>query len=464
MVPRKNGKTYKAAAVALNMFIAGGNLQPDGRFSKEAGAEVYFLATKEDQAKIGWGDCARIVKRSPGFAGLIAKRMKELRYDEEDAICKPLGSDSDSLDGLNPNCGIKDEFHAWKDRDLHDVIDDAYGARDQPLDFIITTEGALRGGIHDEIVQHAQNVLLQVYADDTFFAMIYTIDEGDDPFAEASWFKANPNLGVSKSLDYMRDQAAKARMLPSKLSTFLTKQLDVRVNAETAWLSLDQWDGCAGEILEASLAGRRCVAALDLARSIDMSAVAFLFPADRGIIEILMRYWIPEEGIDEREKRDRVPYRLWAEKGFLKLTDGNVTDFREIESDIVDMKKRFALEELGYDPMFATDLALRLRDREKDAVSVIELPQTYRTFTMPCTEMERRLQGKLFRHGGHPILRWNARNVVVRKGPSGNMMPDKAKSSARIDGMTAVLMGLNRLLLKEPETGSVYETRGIEAF
>lgn len=448
MVPRKNGKTYKAAAVAIQMLIAGGNLQPDGRFGKEAGAEVYFVATKEDQAKIGWGDCGKIVKRSPGFSDLIAKRVKELRYEDQDAVCRPLGSDSDSLDGLNPNCAVKDEFHAWKDRDLHDVIDDAYGAREQPLDFIITTEGTLRGGIHDEVVQHAHNVLQGVYADDTFFAIIFTIDEGDDPFAELSWHKANPNLGVSKSLDYMRDQAAKARLLPAKLSTFLTKQLNVRVNAATAWLALDQWDKCKTPVAPDLLRGRRCIAALDLARSKDMSAAAALFPADDGSLDIMLRYWLPEEELEDRIRRDRVPYDQWAKSGLLKLTEGNVTDFREIERDLVEWKNTFRMEELAYDPMFATDLALRLRDDH--GLTVTEFPQMYRFYTLPCTELERRLAGGTIRHGGHPILRWNATNVILREGPSGNKMPDKIKSTGRIDGIAALLMALGRLVAKTP--------------
>lgn len=449
MVPRKNGKTFTAAGIALSMLMYGGQLRPNGTFEPEAGAEVYFVATKEDQAKIGWNDCKKIVKRSPGYARRLTAKQKEIGYENADAVCRFLGSDSDTLDGLNPNCAIKDEFHAWPSRDLHDVIEDAYGAREQPLDFIITTEGTLRHSIHDEIVAHARSILegKGKYEDESFFAAIWQIDQDDDPFNELSWKKANPNLGVSKSLDYMRDQAAKARLMPGKLSTFLTKQLNRRTDAVDRWLSIDLWDACDGVIDEKNFENRPCVAALDLARSSDMSALALVFADDSGGVDVIMRYWIPEDEMQARIDRDRVPYGQWVQEGLITTTDGKVTDFRKIEADIAEIAKKFQITELAYDPTYATDLALRLRDEH--GVNVLEFLQTFRNFAMPCEDMERLLVSRKIRHGGHKVLRWNAGNAVVRKGPSGNKMPDKAKSSQRIDGLVALLMGMGRTSLAE---------------
>jgi phage terminase large subunit-like protein len=448
-VPRKNGKTFLAAGVALQMLMFGGQLQLDGKFSAESGAEVYFVATKEDQAKIGWGDCRKIVKRSPGYAERLTTKQKEIIYERADGTCKYLGSDSDTLDGLNPSCAIKDEFHAWPSRDLHDVIEDAFGARAQPLDFIITTEGTLRHGIHDEIDAHARSVLegKSSYADESFFAAIYQIDEDDDPFDERSWFKANPNLGVSKSLDYMRDQAAKARLMPGKLSTFLTKQLDRRTDVNERWLSIDMWDGCASVIDSEKLKGRQCFAGMDLARSKDMSALALVFPDDAGNYDVLMRYWLPEDEMKARIERDRVPYDLWAREGLITVTDGNVTDFGQIETEIGTLAQSFPIQEFAYDPMFATDLAMRLKDAH--GINAVDFVQTFKNYAMPCKELERLLISSHLRHDGHKVLRWNASNVVVRTGPSGNQMPDKAKSSQRIDGISALLMALGRAVLKE---------------
>jgi phage terminase large subunit-like protein len=450
-IPRKNGKTFKAATVALQMLRYGGTLQKDGRLGVEGGAEVYFVATKEDQAKIGWNDCVKIIKRSPGWSDRLDTRVKEIRSDANDGTCRPLGSDSDSLDGLNPSCAIKDELHAWKDRALWDQIDDAFGAREQPLDFIITTEGTVREGIHDEIDKHARGVLDGggKYVDENFFAIIWTLDDGDDPFSEESWAKANPNLGVSKSLEYMRDQAAKARQMPGKLSAFLTKQLNLRQDADEAWLSLDQWDACKGEVSLPALAGVPSVAALDLGRVGDWSSFCQTFDGEGGAVRAVWHYWIPEATYEKLCQEGRLPVDVWRRDGYVTVTDGDVTDFAQIEAYIAERMKTHPAAEVAYDPMFATDLAMRLKDQH--GINMAEFRQTFTNFTPACSELERLLMAGRFHHGGNPIARWNAGNVVVRRGPSGNMMPDKIKSGAKIDGISAALMAVGRRLTLQPQ-------------
>lgn len=448
MVPRKNGKTYLAASIAIMGLVSGGQLQRDGRFSKEPGAEVYFVATKEDQAKIGWTDCARIVKRSPGFSAMLKVRVKEIRYEDQDSFCKPLGADSDSLDGLNPSCAIKDEFHAWKDRALNEVIDDAYGAREQPLDFIITTEGTLRDGVHDDTVAHLDNILRQAVSDESFFGIMWRPDDGDDVFDERVWAKVNPNLGVSKSLEYMRERAARARMIPRELATFRTKQLNQRVNAAVQWIDIQQWDAGKEAIDVTKLRAMPCYAGLDLARKNDMSALALVFGTAGGTIDVLFRYWMPEEGLRDRGYRDRAPYVEWAKAGILTVTEGNVTDFRQIEADIAELHAQYDIRSLRYDPMHATDLALRLRDDH--GIAVEEFLQTYRNYTPACSELDRLLAGAKIRHGGNPIARWNAKNATQRMGPSGNVMPCKLTSTGRIDGISALCMGIGSLVFSAP--------------
>ena len=448
MVPRKNGKTYLAASIAIMMLVSGGQLQRDGRFSKEPGAEVYFVATKEDQAKIGWTDCAKIVKRSPGFSAMLKVRVKEIRYEDQDSFCKPLGADSDSLDGLNPSCAVKDEFHAWKDRALNEVIDDAYGAREQPIDFIITTEGTLRDGVHDDTVAHLDNILRQAVSDESFFGIMWRPDDGDDVFDERVWAKVNPNLGVSKSLEYMRERAARARMMPRELATFRTKQLNQRVNAAVQWIDLQQWDAGKEAIDVTKLRALPCYAGLDLARKNDMSALALVFGTAGGTIDVLFRYWMPEEGLRDRGYRDRAPYVEWAKAGILTVTEGNVTDFRQIEADIAELHAQYDIRSLRYDPMHATDLALRLRDDH--GIAVEEFLQTYRNYTPACSELDRLLAGAKIRHGGNPIARWNAKNATQRMGPSGNVMPCKLTSTGRIDGISALCMGIGSLVFSAP--------------
>lgn len=448
-VPRKNGKTFMAACVALMLLIAGRQLGPDGRFESEGGAEVYFVATKEDQAKIGWGDCVKIIKRSPGWAERLDSRVKEIRYDKNDGFCRPLGSDSDTLDGLNPSGAIKDELHAWKDRNLWDVVDDAFAARDQPLDFVITTEGTIREGIHDEVDKHARNVLQSdgSYSDESFFAIIYTLDENDDPFDEAVWPKANPCLGVlgAKSIDYMRDKAARARLVPGQLSTFLTKQLNVRQDADDAWLLLDQWDACKAVVNLADFKGVDSFAAVDLGRVNDWSAFCQVFPAADGSFYFDWTYWLPEESYEALKREGRLPVDVWRREKLLIVTEGNVTDFSELESFIASRIVTHPVTDLAYDPMFAHELAMRLRDNH--GLQVIEFRQTFTNYTPACDQFERMLLGAQMRHNGNAIARWNAGNVVLRKGPSGNKMPDKNKSKAKIDGISAALMATNRAML-----------------
>lgn len=446
-VPRKNGKTFLAAGVAIQMLLGGGQLGPDGRFAPEPGAEVYFVATKEDQAKIGWNDCRRIVKRSPGYADRIDTRVKELRYEKEDGVCRPLGADSDSLDGLNPSAAIKDELHAWTDRNLWDVIEDAFGARDQPIDFAITTEGTLREGIHDEIDQHAKNVLQggSDYVDDSFFAMIFTLDEGDDPFEERHWPKANPNLGISKGLEYMRQQASRARQMPAKLSTFLTKQLDVRTDVEDSWLALDQWNAGKDSGFDwRRLAGATCFPALDLGRVHDFSSLCMLFPLDGGRYAATWRYWLPESEYEKIRQTRLLPIEAWRKADLITVTDGNVTDFGTIEHEIVELSRTHPMRDLGYDPMFAHDLAMRLKDNH--GLPIYEFRQTYSNYTPACNELDRLLASSRLIHDGNAVARWNAGNVTLRRGPSGNMMPDKMKSKNRIDGISALLMALARAM------------------
>ena len=449
-VPRKNGKTWLAAVIALMMLIAGGQLGRSGRFDTEGGAEVYFVATKEDQAKIGWNDCVKIIKRSPGWSDRLNSRVKEIRCDANDGICRPLGSDSDSLDGLNPSCAVKDELHAWKDRALWDQIDDAFGAREQPLDFIITTEGVIRNGIHDEIDKHARDILKSdgTYVDETFFAMIWSPDEGDDPFDERTWFKANPNLGVSKGLDYMRDQAAKARLMPGKLSAFLTKQLNLRQDRDETWLSINQWDACKGVVNLEALKGVDSFGAIDLGRVGDWSSFCQVFPSAEQIYEYDWTYWIPEATYDALKREGRIPVDVWKRTGSLFVTDGNVTDFATIEAFIAARSVTHPMREFCYDPMFAHELAMRLRDNH--GLNVVEFRQTFTNYTPACSQFERMLLAGQMRHNGHPVARWNAGNVVLRKGPSGNMMPDKNKSAAKIDGMSAALMATGRAIVAPP--------------
>lgn len=445
-VPRKNGKTTLSGGVGIMGVL------------EEPGAEVYSVATKEDQAKIGWRDGRAMIKRSPGLTSMLTLRIKEIRFDDRESIWRPLGADSETLDGLNPSLALMDELHAWPTRDLWDVIDDGMGARLQPLIFQITTAGNNRHGICAEQRKHVCSILERRATDDHYFGIIFTIDEGDDPHDPASWHKANPLLGIAKTVEFMRQQSDMAKLLPGKLNAFLNKQLNIWTEQEVRWLSPQAWDACGGEIDEKSIVGMSCIGGLDMASTTDVAALVRYFPADGdGPDIILPSFWIPEDTINERSKRDRVPYDLWAREGLITVTPGNVVNYDQVRADLVKMHEQTPFRELAYDPWNLTQLATQLQD---DGLTVVPFRQGYASMSPAAKELEKRLLGRAFNHGGNPVLRWMAGNVAVEQDPAGNIKPSKRKSTERIDGIVALTMAIGRAMVSRDET-SIYAKRGM---
>lgn len=469
VVPRKNGKTFLGAG--LGLYLLAGDREP--------AAEVYSVATKEDQARLLWNDGKKIVSHSEGAGDLFKRTVNEIRHESSDSFWKPVGSDSETLDGLNPHGVLADELHAWKTRDLWDVLDSALGARRQPMFFQISTEGNIRDGIFDEQVKLVQSILeTPALADDAganVFGIIFTIDDEDDPFAESSWFKANPNLGCGKSLEYMQDQAAKAKLSPGKLRDFLIKQLDKRAEKSfSAWLSMDAWDECAGEPMTQAevlkrIAGKRVFCGFDASRSQDLAAVALLwFDDDKACAAWL--FFTPEDTLREREIKDRAPYAEWARNGWLTTTQGNITDYRQIVSDTSALLRTATAEAFWYDPSHGHEAAMQIRDDVgmtdvikgedgKEWAQVSALAQTWGNFSRPYREIERRVIGRTLEHFGNPVARWNISNAVPHVGPSENIMLHKGRSRGRIDGAVALGMAFAASLsVPEKYTGPVIQS------
>lgn len=471
VVPRKNGKSFLGAGIGLLMLAGDG----------EPAAEVYSVATKEDQAKLLWNDGKQMVRTSPGAGDTFRRTVNEIRHEGSASVWRPVGSDSETLDGLNPHGILADELHAWKSRALWDVLDSATGARRQPLFFQISTEGSVRDGIFDEQVALTQSILEdRDLADDAganVFGIIFTIDDGDDPLAESSWFKANPNLGCGKSLEYMADQAAKAALSPGKMRDFLTKQLDKRAEkAVGGWLSIDKWDACAGEALTQSqvlerVAGKPVFCGFDASRSQDLAAVSLIW-SEGARVCCAWLFFTPEESLRERELSDRAPYAEWVRQGWLTTTPGNITDYREIQAAVVALLATAQSEAFWYDPSHGHECAMQIRD-EVGMHGVIEmekggewhqvsaLAQTFNNFSRPYREIERRVIGGTLCHFGNPVARWNIQNAVPHVGPSENIMLHKGKSKGRIDGAVALGMAFAAMLTmpdgsKTPELGMVF--------
>lgn len=451
-VPRKNGKTLLAAGLGLFLTAADG----------EAGAEVYSAATTREQARLSHGEAVRMVKQSAALKRELKLFRDNIHSERSFSKFEPLSSDHGTLDGLNVHGAICDELHAWPGRELWDVLETATSARRQPLMLAITTAGYDRQSLCWQMHEYAGKVLDGLVGDDSFFGVIYGLDEGDSWEDEASWWKANPNLGVSKSIDDLRRLAGRAREMPSQLNAFLRLHLNVWTQSETRWMRPEVWAGCnLGPVDEAALAGRTCYGGLDLSTVTDISALVWVFPPEgEGPFVVLPRFWVPEENMVLRSRNDRVPYEAWARAGLITATPGNVVDYAFILHQVARDVGRFNVREIAFDRWGATALTTQMVER---GWSVVEFGQGFASMSAPMKELEKLTLSRELNHGGNPVLAWMADNVMASADPAGNIKPDKGKSREKIDGVVALIMGLDRAL-RNRRPRSVYEERGFLSY
>lgn len=436
-VPRKNAKSTLTSGVALYMLVLDG----------EPGAEVYAAATTHKQARIVFDDSRRMAKQDRDFCDHFGLDVQQHALLVEDTGSKfiPLSAEGSTLDGLNVHFAPIDELHAHKTRDVYDVIDSGRGSREQPMLWAITTAGSDRAGICYERRTHITKVLDSVFVDETCFGIIYTIDDGDDWTDPASWRKANPNYGVSVFENDMEAAARYAMSMASKQPEFLTKRLNVWVNADSAWMDMRAWDAAARPSLTLSdFEGERCYIGLDLASKIDIAAQILLFERE-GVLYIFGRYWLPERAVDISTNSQ---YEGWKRMGLLNVTDGEVTDYDQIEDAILDDQRTFDVAEVAFDPFQATQLSSHLLDEH---VPMIEMRPTVLNFSEPMKELEARvLSGKLV-HNGDPVLTWMISNVVCHRDKKDNIYPNKERPENKIDGAVAAIMAIGRWMQNETQ-------------
>lgn len=452
-VARKNGKTTLAAGIGLYLMLADG----------EAGAEVYTAATKRDQARIAHDEATRMVKASPYLRKRVRVVKDNILIPDTASKFVPLGRDADSLDGLNVHGAIIDELHAHPSRDMVDILDTATGARRQPLLFEITTAGHNRQSVCFENHEYTAKLLTGSLDDDAFFGIIYTLDEGDDWEDSKLWIKANPNLQVSKRADNMQEKAAKAKAMPSALNAFLRLELNIWTQSETKWLDFGKWQTCGQAVSAEGLRGRTCYGGLDLSSNVDISSLVLVFPPqkDGDKWAVLCRFWVPDEAMRVRSKRDRVPYETWVREGFITATPGEVVDYDFILDQIDADAEGFDLKEVAFDRWGASKLA---NDIQKTGnVDLVQFGQGFASMSPPMKELERMIAAGELAHGNNPVLSWMADNLVASEDAAGNIKPDKAKSTEKIDGMVALVMALDRATrnYSARKRVSIYETRGL---
>jgi phage terminase large subunit-like protein len=355
---------------------------------------------------------------------------------------------------------VVDELHVQPNRDLVDVLVTSTGARRQPLVVFITTAGFNRESICYEYHEYARQVSEGIIDDPSFFSYVLTTDEDADWLDEKVWAEVNPGLGIQVKWDYLRNEARHAKHVPAYQNTFRRLHLNQWTAQESRWLDMAAWDDCDMRVDPKLLEGAECYGGLDLASTSDIASFVLDFPSDEGEEERhawLPFFWIPEENMSERARKDRVPYDAWVRDGLMATTEGNVIDYGYILRDIEQLGEKYNIQEIAFDMWGAFQISQQL---DGLGFTVIGFGQGYKSMKHPTTELLRLVLDKKIVHGGNPVLRWMADNVVVDQDPAGNMKPNKAKSREKIDGIVAGIMALDRAVRHE-SGDSVYDERGI---
>ena len=392
----------------------------------------------------------------------ILDASKRIIVPKTSSFYQVLSAEAPTKHGFNVHGVIFDELHAQPNRNLFDVMTKGSGdARTQPLYFLITTAGNDINSICYEVHQKALDIIEGRKIDPTFYPVIYGAAEDEDWTSPKVWAKANPSLGITIDIEKVEAACNSAKNNPAEENSFRQLRLNQWVKQESRWLSVRKWDECKVDFDERDLEGRVCYGGLDLSSTTDLTAFVLTFPPtdDDDRYFVLPYFWLPEETITLRSRRDHVPYDVWERRGLLQITEGNVVHYGAIEQFISELGERFNIAEIAFDRWNATQLTQRLED-EFD-FTMIQFGQGFSSMSAPTKELEKLVLEKKLAHNGHDILRWNIDNIVIRQDPAGNIKIDKAKSTEKVDGAVALVMSLSRALLDEGSKDSVYNSRGL---
>ena len=447
-IPKKNGKSELAAAIALYMLYADG----------EASPEVYGAAADRQQASIVFDVAKRMVEMTPALLkrSKVMGATKRIVNFTNAGFYQVLSAEVGTKHGLNVSALCLDELHAQPNRNLFDVLTKGSGdARLQPLYFLITTAGTDRNSICFEVHNKAKDILKGTRIDPSFYPVLYGLDDADDWGDEENWYKANPSLGYTIQLDRVRDAYREALTNPAEENVFRQLRLDQWVSSSVAWIPEHIYDQGDIPIDIDSLKGRECYCGLDLSSTSDITAFVMVFPPlyEGDKYTVVPHFWLPRETLQLRVRRDHVPYDVWEKRGLFHVTEGNVIDYNFVRKTINDLHKDFNIREIGVDRWNATQL---ITDLEGDGFTMVPIGMGFKDMSPGMKELYKLLlEGKII-HGGNPVLRWMAGNVVAEVDAAENIKPSKKKSTEKIDGIVAWIMGLDRAIRHEQQ-GSVYD-------
>lgn len=455
-IPRKNGKSTISSGIGNVLLLADG----------EIGAEVYAAAGDKLQARRVFDDAKKMCLTSPHARKRVRALAEVIADNKNGGIFRVLSKVAEAAHGLNVSGAVIDEVHVHKKRDLVDAIETGTGARTQPLvTFITTADEATEGSIYDEKHNYTRKVAEGIVEDPSHYGVIWAAEDTDDPFDEETWRKANPGLGVSPSLSYLRKEANKARTTPSYFPTFCRLHLNRRMRDASRLIDLRQWDACAGIVDLARLKGRRAWGGLDLSAVSDLTAwwIGVESPSPGVELEMFWRYFVPEERIEDLERQLQVPLSRWIAEGWITATEGNVIDYAKVRDVALADCRIVDMQRISYDRMFAGQMVQEL-DAELKGVDVVPVAQTFLGQSPAIKELlrllgmtEKGVEAGRIRHGGDPVARWMASVVETKTDGQDNyrlVKPERGKSQARIDGIAAMVTGLDGYLRRPRPVGS----------
>ena len=447
-VPRKNGKTPFCAGIINYVAFCDG----------EPGAQLYSSAGEREQAALVFRHASGMIHRNPRLASQsrIYRTFKSIEYGSGATVFKSLSADADTKHGLNAHLVINDELHVQPNRDLVDTLETATASRTQPLIIHITTAGFDRETICWEKYDYAKKVRDGTIDNPYFLPVIFEAGEEDDWTSEETWRKANPNLGVSVELDYIRQACQEAQEIPAKENTFKRLHLNIWTEQDVRWLSKEVWDECGHEFAEEDLYGKMCYGGLDLSSTTDLSAFVLYFPETH---HVLCWPFAPQDGARRRAHRDKVPYLDWHRDGLIEFTPGDVIDYDRIRNKIIELGEKYNIQAICIDRWNSTQLSTQL---DGDGFKIIPMGQGYASMTAPTKEVEKLILERALKHNRHPVMNWCVSNISVEQDAAGNYKPSKKKSTERIDCMVALINAVAGFLV-EPVLESIYETRGLLA-
>lgn len=457
-IPRKNGKTPLCAGIGLYYLFC----------EPLAGQQSYVAASTREQAGLLFRQCKGMIRQNPQleswcriYGGTApGGQSQSIVRESLGSFLKVISGDSNvGGHGKTLDLGVIDELHEQQTRKLVDELRTSMASANKPeplLVYATTSDYDREGSICNEIHDYACKVRDGIVEDQKFLPVIYETTKEEDWTSPEVWAKANPNLNVSVSLEYLERECARAKEEPTYENTFKRLHLNVKTEQAIRWLTLDKWDASDAAIFEPDLLGQPCWCGLDLSTTTDLSALAMVFKRETGGYQVLFRYWVPEANARKRERSDRVPYTQWIREGWITACHGDSIDYDVIRRDINALAKQYNIQEIACDRWNATQLITQL---DGDGLTIFPFGQGFTSMTAPTKELERLISAGDLSCGQNPVTRWMASNVTVETDSAENYKPSKRKSSERIDGIVALIMGVGRAMLHTGPKQSIYETR-----